>query len=51
MNMLIKFLMYLQINSKSMTTEKKNKWTVIINTVLTIISAVASALGLGVSPF
>ena len=49
--MLIKLLIYLQINSKRMTTEKKNKWTVIINTVLTIISAVASALGLGVNPF
>ena len=47
---IINLLVYLTINLKfsKMTTEKKNIWTVIVNTILTLISGIASALGLGV---
>ena len=47
---IIRLLILLTIRLKftKMTTEKKNIWTVIVNTILTLISGIASALGLGV---
>ena len=46
--MLVKLLLLFKTNSKEvekMSTEKKNIWTVIINTVLTLITGLASAFG------
>ena len=47
---IIRFLILLTINQnlKKMTVDKKNIWTVIVNTILTLISGIASVYGLGV---
>jgi hypothetical protein len=47
---IIKLLILLTINQnlKKMTVDKKNIWTVIVNTILTLISGIASVYGLGV---
>ena len=45
--MLLKLLLMLNTDSKKMSTEKKNIWTVIVNTILTLISGIASVYGLG----
>lgn len=45
--MWLKLFLMFNSESKSMSTEKKNIWTVIINTILTLISGIASAYGLG----
>ena len=44
--MLVKLLLLFKTNpNEKMSTEKKNIWTVIINTVLTLITGLASAFG------
>ena len=47
---IIKLLFLLTINSnfKKMSVEKKNIWTVIVNTILTLITGIASVFGLSV---
>lgn len=47
---IIKLLILLTINQnlKKMSVDKKNIWTVIVNTILTLISGIASVYGLGV---
>ena len=47
---IIKLLILLTINQnlKKMNVDKKNIWTVIVNTILTLISGIASVYGLGV---
>jgi hypothetical protein len=47
---IIRLLILLTINQnlKKMTVDKKNIWTVIVNTILTLISGIASVYGLGV---
>ena len=41
-------LLTINLNLKKMTVDKKNIWTVIVNTILTLISGIASVYGLGV---
>ena len=47
---IIRLLILLTINQnlKKMSVDKKNIWTVIVNTILTLISGIASVYGLGV---
>jgi hypothetical protein len=47
---IIRLLILLNINQnlKKMTVDKKNIWTGIVNTILTLISGIASVYGLGV---
>jgi len=41
-------LLTINLNLKKMSVDKKNIWTVIVNTILTLISGIASVYGLGV---
>ena len=47
---IIKLLILLTINSnfKKMNVDNKNIWTGIVNTILTLITGIASVFGLGV---
>jgi hypothetical protein len=49
-NVIIRILIYLTFNLKfkEMTVEKKNIWTVVVNTILTLITGIASVFGLNV---
>lgn len=47
---IIRLLVYLTIHSnfKKMSVQKKNIWTVVVNTILTLITGIASVFGLNV---